>query len=149
MLFHTPLKVPMANKKYWRFMWLFVRKRGKRLTAIQRKLKPKPVVTPGFPASRSLHKTCMNVAILAHAFVGGSRTVITPKNAVVIVTNISFRITGKRCAVFTICCAWPIYSMRSLSPPHAWLNSFEKWGFASSSLSLKKRSPAPGLARNG
>ena len=62
----------------------------------------------GFPASRSLHKTCMNVAILVHAFVGGSRTVITPKNAVVIVTNISFRITGKRCVVFTICCAWPI-----------------------------------------
>src|SRR5664279_1898518 len=102
MLFHTHLKEPMVNKKYLRFIWLFVRKSGMRLTAIPRKLKPKPVVTPGFPASRSLYKTCMNVATLAHAFVGGLRTVITPKSAVAIVTHISFRITGKRCAVFTI-----------------------------------------------
>src|SRR5664280_549064 len=87
MLFPMRLKEPMANKKYLRFMWLFVRKSGKRLTAIPQKLKPKPVVTPGFPASRSLYKTCMNVAILVRAFVGGSRTVITPKNAVVIAVS--------------------------------------------------------------
>src|SRR5664280_1171232 len=115
------LKGPMENKKYLRFMWLFVRKSGRWLIAIQRRLKPKPVVTPGFPASRSLHKTCKNVAILVHAFVGGLRRVITPKNAVVIVTSISFLITGKRCAVFTICCVWPISFMRSPSPPRCLL----------------------------
>jgi hypothetical protein len=87
------------------------------LITIQRKLKPKPADTPGFPASRSLYKTCMNVAIWVRAFVGGLRTVITLKNVVVIVTSIFFLSVGSDVRLSPSAASSPSHSCNHLRHP--------------------------------